>query len=120
MEWLKQLQGKSVALDTAPIIYFVERNPVYVDTMRDFFESVQKGECSAVTSVISLLEGLVIPIRKNDTNLIQEYYDLLCTSQDILTISVQAPFFRTNDAHIPSLPNLKVLTLDDLKKESRG
>ncbi len=149
MEWVKQLKGKSVALDTAPIIYFVERNPIYVDIMRDFFESVQKGDCSAVTSVISLLEGLVIPIRKNDTNLIQEYYDLLYTSQDILTISVfpyiaqeaarlratynirtpdaiqvataisvEAPFFLTNDARIPSLPNLKILTLDDLKKES--
>ena len=149
MEWLKQLRGKTVALDTAPIIYFIERNPVYVDTMRAFFDLVQKGECSAVTSVMSLLEGLVIPIRRNDVNLIQEYYDALYTSQDILTISVfpyiareaarlranytirtadaiqvataisvEAPFFLTNDARIPSLPNLKVLTVDNLKKEA--
>lgn len=149
MEWVRSLRGKSIALDTAPIVYFVEGNPTYVDMMRAFFESVQIGECSAVTSVISLLEGLVVPIRKHDTNLIREYYNLLYESQDILTIAVfpniaeeaarlratynirtpdaiqvataitvQASVFLTNDSHIPALPDITILTLDELKKQA--
>ncbi len=31
-----------------------------------------------------------------------------------------ASFFLTNDTHLPILPNLKTLVLDDLKKESEG
>jgi hypothetical protein len=31
-----------------------------------------------------------------------------------------ASFFLTNDIHLPSLPNLKTLVLDDLKKRSEG
>ncbi len=88
MEWVKSLHGKSVGLDTAPIIYYVEKNPSYIDIMHAFFESVHKGECSAVTSVLTLLEGLVVPIRKNDTGLIRDYHDLLFELKDILTISV--------------------------------
>lgn len=30
MEWMTQLQGQIVGLDTAPLIYFIEENPVYV------------------------------------------------------------------------------------------
>ncbi len=31
MEWITQLQGKVVGLDTAPLIYFMEQNPNYLD-----------------------------------------------------------------------------------------
>jgi predicted nucleic acid-binding protein len=148
MEWLASLRGKTVGLDTAPVIYYIEKNPSYVALMRAFFESVHKGECSAVTSVLTLLEGLVVPIRKNDTELIRDYHDLLYELKVILTISVfpyiaeeasrlrasynirtpdaiqlataitaGASFFLTNDLALPSLPNIKILTLDDLKKE---
>jgi hypothetical protein len=30
MEWLAQLQGCIVGLDSAPLIYFIERNPIYL------------------------------------------------------------------------------------------
>ncbi len=33
-------------------------------------------------------------------------------------ISEEASFFLTNDARLPSLPDLKILVLDDLKKGS--
>ena len=35
-------------------------------------------------------------------------------------ISVGASFFLTNDTRLPSLPNLKTLVLDELKKGSEG
>lgn len=45
MEWVASLRGKTVGLDTAPVIYFIERNPLYISMLRPFFELVDKGEC---------------------------------------------------------------------------
>ncbi len=41
MEWIAQLEGKVVGLDTAPLIYFMEQNPKYIEMMRLFFRSFQ-------------------------------------------------------------------------------
>jgi len=30
MEWITQLQGQVVGLDSAPLIYFIEENPTYM------------------------------------------------------------------------------------------
>ena len=42
MGWVDSLKGKVIGLDTARIIYFIEKNPLYVDMMRSFFLAVQK------------------------------------------------------------------------------
>ena len=44
MEWLNLLTGKIVGLDTAPLIYFIEQNPKYITTVREFFSSVNRAE----------------------------------------------------------------------------
>ena len=151
MEWVASLRGKTVGLDTAPIIFFIEGNPLYVEMMRTFFLAVQKDEFSVVTSTITLLETLVVPLRHGNINLAQQYRDILLKTKGHTTISLfpniaeeaarlrasynistpdsiqmataifgGASFFLTNDTHLPSLPNLKTLVLDDLKKGSKG
>ncbi|MCC5614077.1 hypothetical protein LC605_03090 [Nostoc sp. CHAB 5836] len=50
MEWLVPLQGQIVGLDTAPLIYFIEENPNYLDVTDAFFEAMFRGEFSVVTS----------------------------------------------------------------------
>ncbi len=151
MEWVTSLQGKTVGLDTAPIIYFIEGNPLYVEMMRSFFLAVQKDEFAVVTSTITLLETLVVPLRHGNINLAQQYRDILLKTKGHTTISLfpniaeeaarlrasynirtpdsiqmatailgGASFFLTNDTHLPSLPNLKTLVLDELKKGSEG
>lgn len=152
MKWPDSLRGKMVGLDTAPVIYYVEKNPQYYDMMLAFFQAVNTGECAAVTSVVTLLEGLVIPFRRNDTNLVREYYSLLYDTDDLTTISLfpniaqeasrlrasykslrtadaiqvataiqsSASFFLTNDASLPSIPDLKIIVLEDLRKEQQS
>ncbi len=151
MEWVALLRGKTVGLDTAPIIYFIERNPLYVDMMRSFFQAVQKNECAVVTSTITLLETLVVPLRHGNINLARQYRDILFKTKGHITISLfpsiaekaarlrashnistpdsiqmataifgGASFFLTNDTRLPSLPNLKTLVLEELKKGSEG
>ena len=43
MEWINDLQEKTVGLDTAPLIYFIEENPAYMETVRFFFEAMDRG-----------------------------------------------------------------------------
>jgi predicted nucleic acid-binding protein len=77
VEWLVALQGQVVGLDTAPLIYFMEENPTYLATVRPFFEALDRGEFTVVTSMVTLLEVLVHPIRCGDADLAQQYRDIL-------------------------------------------
>ncbi len=86
MEWIATLRGKVVGLDTAPLIYFIEENPIYLETVQPFFEAVDHGEFDVVTSVVTLLEVLVHPFRHGDTALAQQYRDILLDVEGLTTI----------------------------------
>lgn len=80
------LRGKVVGVDTTLFIYFIERNPTYVDIARAFFQVVDRGECKAVTSVISLLKVLVVPYRNSDMDLVRQYKDILFDTESLSTV----------------------------------
>ncbi|MGC1393611.1 MAG: PIN domain-containing protein [Coleofasciculaceae cyanobacterium] len=146
MEWLAQLQGQVVGLDSAPLIYFIEQNSTYLEMMRLFFRALNQGEFKVVTSVVTLSEVLVYPLRQGNTILAQQYRDILFDAEGFITIQVSADiaeiaaqlraihnlrtpdaiqmataifegasFFVTNDARLPSLPELEVLVLEELR-----
>jgi len=62
MEWINQLQGQVVGLDSAPLIYFIEQNPTYLEMVRLFFRALDRREFRVVTSVLTLPEVLVYPL----------------------------------------------------------
>ncbi len=146
MEWLAQLQGQVVGLDSAPLIYFIEENPIYLEMTDAFFEAMVRGEFRVVTSVVTLLEVLVYPLRQGNRILAQQYRDILLNEEGLTTIDVSpaiaeeaaqlratynlqtpdsiqmataisggASFFLTNDARLPSLAELEVLVLEELR-----
>jgi hypothetical protein len=41
VEWINGLQGKTVGLDTAPLIYFIEENSTYLEATTLFFDSLR-------------------------------------------------------------------------------
>lgn len=59
MEWLIQLQGQIVGLDTAPLIYFIEQNETYLELVRAFFRVMSQGDFQVVTSTLTLTEVFV-------------------------------------------------------------
>ena len=151
MGWVDSLKGNVIGLDTTPLIYFTEENPTYIEVIDPFFKAVGSGELVVITSVVTLLEVLVRPIRDGNLKLAQRYREFLLNSHSVTThflsqeiaeeaarlrasynirtpdsiqmataISVGASFFLTNDTRLPSLPNLKTLVLEDLKKGSEG
>jgi predicted nucleic acid-binding protein len=64
-------------LDTAPVIYYVERNPSFVPVVDDVFDRIDNGSIAAVTSPITLLECLVVPFRGGQTAVQQDFIDLI-------------------------------------------
>ena len=52
---------RKVFLDTAPIIYFVEKHPEYFAAANEVFRLIDAGRIGAVTSPITLAECLVHP-----------------------------------------------------------
>ena len=150
MGWLDSLRGSIVGLDTVPLIYFTEENPAYLKVVDPFFKAIEHGNFTVITSIVTLLEALVLPIRTGDLELTQKYRNFLLDSENVSTIllsqeiaeeaarlrafhkirtpdsiqvataiTMEAAFLLTKDKHLPSLPNLKILMLDDLLKEGQ-
>jgi predicted nucleic acid-binding protein len=88
MEWVKRLYGQVVAIDTAPLIYFIEQHPGYIERVRPFFASLAEGRFRAVTSTVTLLEVLVRPLRQGDDALAHQYNDILLSSPSIAALPV--------------------------------
>lgn len=88
MGWLDGLKGKVVGLDTAPLIYYIEEKPIYVDMLDPFFDAMEQGEFTVVTSIVTLLEVLVLPIRRNDTDLAHRYREILLDMENLRTVDL--------------------------------
>lgn len=54
---------KRVFIDTAPIIYYLENNALYVEAIKGFFTKCLKENIQIVTSTITIEEYLVFPYR---------------------------------------------------------
>jgi predicted nucleic acid-binding protein len=90
MEWVNKLHGTVVGLDTAPLIYFIEKHPVYLPLVRPFFSAVELGNIQAVTSTLTLTEVLVHPYKFGDRNLAQMYSSILMDSRNLKTLPVSS------------------------------
>lgn len=80
-----------LGFDTSPIIYFIEAHPQYDALATEVFQRAAHDTFIGVTSVISLTEVLVQPIRHGDTYLQQEYRDLLVYTAHFQTLSIDTP-----------------------------
>lgn len=86
--------GSRVYLDAAPIIYSVEKNPDYWQSMQELWLSADAGEIGVVTSELSLLEVLVHPVREKNYDLIRDYENLLLTS-DVQLVPVTTSILKS-------------------------
>ncbi len=82
--------GKFVAFDSAPLIYYIEQHPQYAPVTEDLFSAVDRGGSHAMTSVLTLLEVLVRPIRSGLIELAHEYRELLSSSRGVSLFPVGA------------------------------
>ena len=142
MGLIKQLYGKKIFLNTAPLIYFMEEGSRFLPLLNDLFSV---SNCKFVTSVITLSEVLVMPLREGKIQLAEQYKEILTMSENIYILdintdiateaakiradySIKTPdaiqlaaakygivdYFLTNDLRLKSFKDLNVITLSDL------
>ena len=71
-------------LDTAPVIYFVEKNPEYLERSQEVFSCLDEGKFIAVVSPITLSECLVVRYRLQKPEVAAAFTDLLGNSENVL------------------------------------
>jgi predicted nucleic acid-binding protein len=133
-----------VYLDANSIIYTVEKHATYGPLLAPLWLAAQAKTFEVISSEITLLECLVVPLRRGDTNLVKDYerallgteMRLLPITQSILrdaaqlraTTSLKTPdaihaatskqagsaLFVTNDGRFRSVTGLNAVILDDL------
>ena len=93
-------KGKSVFLDTAAFIYFIEKHPRYHGIIKPIILQVDSLETKGLTSTITLLEVLVHPLRDGNKKLANKYKAILLFSKGLVmfeishAISEQAALLR--------------------------
>lgn len=107
---IQAFASKSVFLDTAPLIYFIEGHSIYQPVLSSLFDLNDKGDFSFVTSSITLLEVLVKPLRDGQSAIAKQYKDILTSAPGIEVFGTTAAIaeraaqfrarfnFRTPDA----------------------
>ncbi len=81
-------------LDTAPVIYYVEKNPQYFATVEFVFDQIDSGSITAVTSPVTLAECLVMPYRLGIANLQQDFLDLIVYGNNTVFVSIDREIGR--------------------------
>jgi predicted nucleic acid-binding protein len=90
VEWLKPFLGQIVGLDTAPLIYFIEKHPLYFPLLQPFFEAVERGDIEIVTSTLTLTEVLIHPLRHGNQVLARQYSSILLNASHVETLAVSS------------------------------
>lgn len=106
MELRNRLKGSIIGLDTAPLIYWIEENPKYLELTSVFFEAMSLSEFTVVTSTITLLEVLVHPLRLGKLEIAQKYRNILLNSNNLNIISV-SPYIAELASQLRANYNLK-------------
>ncbi len=88
MELVDRFRGKIICLDTSPIIYYIERHPKYINILRPLFSEISSKNLFAFTSTISLLEVMVLPLRRGDIALAEKYKEIMLYSENFTVYEI--------------------------------
>jgi predicted nucleic acid-binding protein len=103
------LQGVTrLFLDSAPVIYAVERNPQYLPLVRVVFERIFSGLPMGIVSPITLAECLVQPYRLGQTELQQDFIELMTDNQNIEFVPIDDETLAIKAAEIRARYNLQL------------
>ncbi len=75
-------------LDTAPVVYYVEKNPQYSASTALIFDRIDNGLLIAITSPVTLAECLVVPYRSGLTQLQQDFFDLIVFGRNTIFMPI--------------------------------
>ncbi len=103
------LQGVTrLFLDTAPIIYYVEQNPQYLASVRLVFQQISNDLLIAVASPITLAECLVRPYILGESEVQQNFIELITNTNNIEYVPITAQNVALEAAQMRAKYNLKL------------
>ena len=79
-----------IYIDAAPLIYLVEKHSEYFTKMLRVVSFIETTPLQVFTSVITITEILVQPLRLGNTDLAQEYHDILVLNNEYEIVSITA------------------------------
>lgn len=103
MGLLNDLKGGPVALDTAVFIYFFEEHPKYLPLVEPVFLAIDDGKLEAVTSAVTLLETIVVPLRAGNSALADRYEEFLTNSQGLRLLHLSLDLLKEAALSEPGL-----------------
>jgi predicted nucleic acid-binding protein len=87
-------QYTRLLIDTAPIVYFVEQHPQYVQRVTPIFQALDVGTIQAVTSPITLAEALVHPYRQGQVQMQQTFINAIVSGNHTRFVLIDAAHSR--------------------------
>lgn len=85
----EKFKGKIVYLDSAPLIYYIEKNEKYFNKVERVFKSFDEGNFIFITSVITITEVLTLPHSSEKVNELYDYFFGNSSPLTILPISTE-------------------------------
>ncbi|MEQ8220948.1 MAG: PIN domain-containing protein [Candidatus Eremiobacterota bacterium] len=104
---------KSIFMDTAPIIYYIEGNNQFCQ-IKDMINQIQKNNITIFSSVITITEVLVKPVSLGNMNVVNSFLTFLKNPDNIIILPVndriaeQAGYLR---GKYPSLKTLDAIQI---------
>jgi predicted nucleic acid-binding protein len=94
MGLMNDLGRGPVGVDTAIFIYFIEEHPTFLPLVEPLFREADDGRRELITSVLTLLEVLVVPYRSGDHLLAGRYEAILTRSRGIKVADISRDHLR--------------------------
>jgi predicted nucleic acid-binding protein len=95
----------TVYTDTSVFIYSIEVNPDYYPVLEPLWTKFYAGAVEIVSSELTLMEVLVVPMRDRDDSLVNTYKQLLLAS-NLRLMPINQPILR-EAARLRATTNLK-------------
>lgn len=86
--------GSKAFCDTSPFIYFCEERQPYVAKLQRLFDENDRGEFQIITSTLTLVEVLILPLREQAWGLAAEYQEIIINSPFILVMPMDVAIAR--------------------------
>jgi predicted nucleic acid-binding protein len=88
MELIESFTNRRIFLDTAPLIYYIEDSAYFSKSLSELFIAVEEQKCVLISSVITLAEVLVLPLREGRQDLVEKYESILTNSQSVIIADI--------------------------------
>jgi predicted nucleic acid-binding protein len=100
---------RSVFIDTAPVIYYIEAHPQFGPLAKEVIDFFQSGRLSAFASVITLTEVLPKPIEAGNEKLAKKFADFLKYGKNLNLIEISASIAERAGILRGQYPNLRAV-----------